>query len=45
MNVRPATYKKKPMLMHKITTPRPAIKLAKVHRAILLRDAAPLRSR
>ena len=34
----------KTMLMHKIATPRPAVELAKVHRAILLRDAAPVRS-
>ena len=35
----------KTMLMHKIATPWPAVELAKVHRAILLHDAAPVRSR
>jgi len=34
----------KTMLMHKIPTPQPAIELAKVHCAILLHDAAPVRS-
>jgi len=28
--------------MHKIATPRPAVELAKLHHAILLRDAAQL---
>jgi len=41
--VHAATYKKT-MLVHKIATPRPAVELAKLHRAILLRDAAPVRS-
>jgi len=36
---------KKTMLMHKIAMPQPAVELAKLHRAILLRDAAPVRSR
>jgi len=36
---------KKTMLMHKIAMPWPAVELAKLHRAILLRDADPLRSR
>jgi len=35
---------KKTMLTHKIAMPRPAVELAKVHHAILLRDAAPVRS-
>jgi len=30
--------------MHKIATPRPAVELAKLHHAILLCDAAPVRS-
>jgi len=31
--------------MHKIAMPRPAIELEKLHRVILLRDAAAVRSR
>jgi len=34
----------KAMLMHRIETPRAAVELAKVHRAILFRDAAPVQS-
>jgi len=34
----------KTMLKHKIATPQSAVELAKVHRAILLHDAAPVRS-
>ena len=41
--VHAATYKKT-MLMQKIATTRPVVELAKVHHAILLRDAAPVRS-
>ena len=40
---RAATYKKT-ILMQKIATPRPTVEWAKVHRANLLRDAAPVRS-
>jgi len=39
-----ATTYKKTMLMHKIAMPQPAVELGKLHSAILLRDAAPVRS-